>query len=166
MRKIYFLPLLLIASCLPEPTKFCTQEVPSLIWTSLNQTQLQADIAAIDAHLDAIPQVAVEHPSGIRYVIVQAGSGDGPCLESYMSVKYTGKFLSDGSVFDSSSTPVPFYLNQLINGWQIGLLKASKGTKMTLYIPSGLAYGPNPNPQSGIPPNANLIFDLELVDFN
>lgn len=165
MRKIYLLSLLLAVSCFPEPTKFCTQEVPSTIWTSLNQTQLQADITAIDAFLDAIPQVAVEHPSGIRYVIVQAGTGNGPCLESLMSVKYTGKLLSDGSVFDSSSTPVSFNLNRLIIGWQIGLLKANKGTKMTLYIPSGLAYGSS-SPSQAIPANSNLIFEIELVDFN
>ena len=164
MKFVYLLMLFLVVSCLPEATKNCTQEVPSSTWISLNQTQHLSDIAAIDGYLDGLLQVAVEHPSGIRYVIVQAGTGVGPCLESFMSVTYTGKLLSNGTVFDSSSAPISFNLSQLILGWQIGLLEANRGTKMTLYIPSGLAYGSNAQP--GIPANSNLIFEIELVDFN
>jgi FKBP-type peptidyl-prolyl cis-trans isomerase FkpA len=168
MKYTLLLPLLVLGSCLPDVETPCTSGVPSSAWTSLNQTQLQQDIDAIDLYLadQGLTATAIEDPSGLRYIITQAGTGSPPaCLEAAVTVKYTGNLLSDpnGTPFDSSSNPVSFYLNQLITGWQIGIIKLNKGTKATLYIPSGLAYGSNT--VGGIPANSNLIFDIELIDF-
>jgi FKBP-type peptidyl-prolyl cis-trans isomerase FkpA/FKBP-type peptidyl-prolyl cis-trans isomerase FklB len=52
----------------------------------------------------------------------------------------------------------------LIQGWQIGFTLLNKGSKATLYVPSSLGYGPNGYPPS-IPANANLVFEIELIDF-
>jgi FK506-binding protein 2 len=82
-------------------------------------------------------------------------------------VHYTGK-LQDGTVFDSSvSRGVPFSFtlgeNRVIQGWEQGILGMTEGEKKTLTIPPELGYGAMGVP-GAIPPNATLIFDVELVD--
>jgi FK506-binding protein 2 len=82
-------------------------------------------------------------------------------------VHYTGK-LQDGTVFDSSvSRGVPFSFtlgeNRVIAGWEQGILGMAEGEKKTLTIPPELGYGAMGVP-GAIPPNATLIFDVELVD--
>jgi len=74
---------------------------------------------------------------------------------------YTGT-LFDGTFFDgTTTTPASFRLSQLIEGWQIGFQLLPEGSTAVLYIPSGLGYGKKGG--GSIPPNANLIFDVELV---
>lgn len=161
---IFVLSLLATSSCLKEPPLPCTQVPDAKLWTTLNQTQLQADIVAIDDYLASKSITAIENESGLRYVITQAGTDGTPCLEKLIAVTYSGSLMTTGVVFDSAVDPVAFQLNNLIAGWQIGFLKLSRGAKATLYIPSGLAYGANGSPPK-IPTNANLIFEVELVDF-
>jgi len=79
-------------------------------------------------------------------------------------VNYTGRLLSNGNIFDSSAAPVQFPLTNLILGWQIGFPLMPKGSIATLYIPSGYGYGSN-GAGASIPPNANLIFNVELINF-
>jgi hypothetical protein len=86
---------------------------------------------------------------------------------SVVSVHYTGK-LQDGTVFDSSLTrgqPISFVLGsgQVIKGWDEGILGMRVGEKKTLTVPPEKAYGAEGYPPV-IPPNATLIFDVELVD--
>jgi len=141
----------------------CSKNVSKSELNSVNQTQLAADVIAIDAYLDDENITAVLDPSGMRYVITQQGSGSTPCLEDNITFKYKGMYLSDGSVFEESTVGITYPLSNLILGWKIVLPKLKKGTKATLYIPSGYAYGPN---SSGtIPANTNLIFEIELVSF-
>ncbi len=140
----------------------CTRTVPQSQINAVNQAQLQLDITAIDQYLVTNGIVALNDPSGIRYTIDQQGTGAKPCLENTVTVRYTGKLLSTGAVFDSSSNPVSFPLNNLILGWRIMLPQVAAGSTVTLYIPSGFAYG-TAGAGSGIPPNANLIFTIELV---
>ena len=124
--------------------------------------QLAKDLQIIDNYLSANGIAAQEDPSGLRYVITTLGTGVKPTLSNTVVVKYTGKFF-DGSVFDSAtSTPATFKLSNLIEAWKIGFQLLPEGSVGTLYVPSGLGYG-----KSGIgpiPPNANLIFDVELVE--
>jgi len=106
----------------------------------------------------------VELPSGLRYEVVQPGTGAYPKATDTVKVHYTGTLLN-GTVFDSSvqrKEPVEFALNQVIAGWTEGLQKINQGGKIRLYIPSQLAYGDNGN--QSIPPGATLVFDVELLD--
>lgn len=108
-----------------------------------------------------------KRPSGLYYVIHEKKEGYKPLSGQTVTVNYTGKLMS-GTVFDSNEgkEPLKFVLGrgQVILGWDEGIALLRKGEKATLYIPSHLAYGANP-PTSKIPPNATLIFDVELVDF-
>ena len=95
------------------------------------------------------------------------GEGTEILLHSKILVHYTGK-LEDGTVFDSSydrGQPLGFQigLRQVIEGWEQGLLGMRVGGKRTIFIPSELGYGDR-GAGDLIPPNANLIFDVEIVD--
>lgn len=108
---------------------------------------------------------------GVYYTIQKAGSGDNIKPGQAASVKYTG-MLMDGTKFDSNVDPSfghtdPFQLvvgqGQVIKGWDDGLQMLKKGSKARLYIPSALGYGAMGSGDR-IPPNANLIFDVEILD--
>ena len=105
--------------------------------------------------------------SGLIYVCTKKGKGPKPGYKQSVKVHYTGKFI-DGTVFDSSverGEPIQFTLGvgQVIKGWDEGIALMSKGEKGILYIPFDLAYGTS---QRGpIPAFSNLIFEVELVDF-
>jgi len=69
-------------------------------------------------------------------------------------------------VFDSSvarGKPAQFPLKQVIEGWQESIVKMQEGSKARLVVPSNLGYGPEGQPQAGIPGNAILIFEVELL---
>lgn len=125
--------------------------------------QLEKDVATIDKYLADKSITALSDESGLRYVITTPGTGIKPTISSTVTVKYVGKFLDNGSIFDQSTSAVSFPLANLIKGWQIGFPLLNKGSKATLYIPSGLGYGKQGYPPA-IPSNANLIFDVELID--
>jgi FKBP-type peptidyl-prolyl cis-trans isomerase len=104
--------------------------------------------------------------SGLQYQILQEGSGTAALSGKKVSVHYTG-WLTDGKKFDSSvdrGQPFQFQLGagQVIKGWDEGVAGMKIGEKRKLTIPSGLAYGPQGRP-GAIPPNATLIFDVELL---
>lgn len=109
-----------------------------------------------------------EGEDGLFYVIGKEGNGARPELSSEVTVHYEG-YLLDGDVFDSSyerGTPATFPLTGVIKGWQLGIPLFKEGGKGTLLIPSHLGYGSNPPPGSGIPRDAVLVFDIELLDVN
>jgi FKBP-type peptidyl-prolyl cis-trans isomerase len=107
---------------------------------------------------------AVKDPSGLYYVIDVEGTGGHPESDAEVSVLYKG-MLTNGNVFDETSgnAPVSFPLQNLIEGWQIGIPLLQKGGSGTFYIPSRLGYGSRVLPD--IPANSVLIFDITLVDF-
>lgn len=131
--------------------------------------QLQKDIVIIDKWLAENTVTTLSDPSGLRYNITIEGTGAKPTLANKVTVKYTGKFLKEGAtpansgIFDQATTAVTFDLGSLIAGWQIGFQLLPKGSKATLYIPSGLAYGKS-GAGNSIPANANLFFEVELID--
>ena len=105
--------------------------------------------------------------SGLRYQIIQKGDGAKAEKGKTVSVHYKGQ-LSDGTVFDSSykrNQPIDFPLGmgQVIPGWDEGIQLLKVGDKARLVIPSNLAYG-SQGAGGVIPPDATLIFDVELMD--
>tara|TARA_R110002020_G_scaffold293535_5_gene509080 strand:- start:1838 stop:2770 length:933 start_codon:yes stop_codon:yes gene_type:complete len=117
--------------------------------------------------LDKIAKGFKVTDSGLRYQIIQEGSGAKAQKGKVVSVHYKGQ-LADGTVFDSSykrNQPIDFELGvgQVISGWDegVGLLKV--GDKARLVIPSNLGYGSR-GAGGVIPPDATLIFDVELMD--
>lgn len=121
--------------------------------------QLKKDIAAIDSYLTSKGINAIKDASGVRIVIHQLGTdGLPPNSENDLKVIYTGKLLVNESTFGSGT--VTEKLSTYIPGWQIGLALLPAGSKATLYIPSGYAYGPAGT--GSIPSNANLIFEVEI----
>lgn len=102
--------------------------------------------------------------SGLQYKIIKEGSGPIPNQDSKLTAHYKG-MLVDGKVFDSSydrNQPFNLTMGQVIPGWQEALKMMKEGSKWELYIPSELGYGPQGAPPT-IPPNAVLVFELELL---
>lgn len=141
----------------------CTKEVPDTALADIDQTKLASDIEAIDLYLATNGITAQSEPRGVRYVITQQGDGTTPCLQNRVTVKYTGKLLKTGTTFETNTAGATFRLDGLILGWQLVLPLVKAGSKVTLYIPSGYAYGVQGSGGGKIPSNANLIFEIELT---
>lgn len=139
--------------------------------------QLKKDDKVIADYIAANKIQAVKAPQGTYVQILSAGEGDVVDTSKVLKVYYTGKTLGDGKVFDSNKDPkfnhtellpVSFNVPQgaqgsVIKGMTDGLSLLKKGAKAILYIPSSLAYGAQ-GAGGDIKPNANLIFEVEIVD--
>lgn len=107
----------------------------------------------------------VETASGLQYKIIKEGTGPKPGPSDLVLVQYEGR-LQDGTVFDTTKTdgkPRALPVSGTIAGWAEGLQLMNKGSKYRFWLPPQLGY-----PQGAgnvIPPDAVLIFDVELVDF-
>ena len=128
--------------------------------------RLAEEKAAIEAELESLGAGFEKTSSGLRYQILQKGDGEKAQKNKTVSVHYKGQ-LSDGTVFDSSykrNQPIEFSLGmgQVIRGWDEGIALLKVGDKARFVIPSHLAYGSR-GAGGVIPPNANLVFDLELM---
>lgn len=107
-------------------------------------------------------------PSGLQYQEIEVGTGEKPKAGQDVIVHYTGWLESNNEKFDSSvdrGQPFTFTLGQgmVIKGWDEGLASMSIGGKRRLIIPAALGYGPR-GAGGVIPPNATLVFDVELLD--
>jgi len=128
------------------------------------QSQRQADLAKINT---AYPN-AQQTPSGVRYLIQKQGNGNKPTRGKLVSVHYTGKLL-DGTVFDDSrmrGSPLEFEVGtgRVIKGWDEMVMDMKVGEKRVAVIPPEQAYGER-GAGGVIPPNAFLIFEMELISF-
>lgn len=122
---------------------------------------------AAKAELAKITEGYTETPSGLFYKMDVEGNGVHPQASQMVKVHYTGS-LTDGTVFDSSvqrGEPIefPIGVGRVIPGWDEGIALLSVGAKATLVIPSHLAYGAK-GARGVIPPNATLIFEVELIE--
>lgn len=109
----------------------------------------------------------VTTPSGLKYIDQVVGDGASPSPGKQVTVHYTGT-LENGKKFDSSvdrGQPFTFQIGVggVIKGWDEGVMTMKIGGKRKLIIPGKLGYGPQGSPPV-IPPNATLLFDVELLD--
>ena len=119
--------------------------------------QTTASAPAVSAALSA---------SGLEYRLLKNGSGPSPIASDVVRVHYRGT-LPDGREFDSSiarGQPAEFPLNRVIKCWTEGVQKMKVGGKAKLVCPPAIAYGERGTPGGPIPPNATLIFEIELLD--
>lgn len=100
--------------------------------------------------------------SGLRVETLSPGSGPRPQTGDAVLVTYEGR-LADGTMFDASTTPVQMTVGELIPGFNEGLTLMNKGGRYRLHIPAAIGYGAE-GAGGVIPPNADLVFDVTLVD--
>ena len=108
---------------------------------------------------------AVVTDSGLVFRSLKDGSGASPAASDTVRVHYRGT-LTDGKEFDSSISrgkPLEFPLNRVIKCWTEGVQRIKIGGKAKLTCPSAIAYGERGTPGGPIPPNATLIFEVELL---
>jgi FKBP-type peptidyl-prolyl cis-trans isomerase len=102
----------------------------------------------------------------MEVIDIKKGGGAAVKVGDTITAHYTGAVAADGKIFESSKDtgqPATFPLNSVIKGWQKGVPGMKEGGTRRLIIPADLAYGANPPQGSGIPPNAALVFDIELI---
>ncbi|MFS4467318.1 peptidylprolyl isomerase [Maribacter sp. 2210JD10-5] len=137
-------------------------------FVSSKAERIAAEKAAQEKALDKISDGFEKTASGLRYKITKQGNGKKAEKGKTVSVHYEGSLL-DGKVFDSSfsrNQPIDFPLGMgnVIAGWDEGIALLNVGDKAKLIIPSDLGYGAAGAGGGIIPPNATLVFDVELVD--
>jgi FKBP-type peptidyl-prolyl cis-trans isomerase FkpA len=131
------------------------------------ETQLAIDIDKIDTYLAENGITAQTHPSGLRYVVHQQGSGDRPGPDKCARVNYTVWFLGESDPLESGTNFAFAMANTGIRlGWRIGLKEIQKGGSITLYLPSYQGYGPTGAKigDNDIPANQILVFYVELLN--
>jgi FKBP-type peptidyl-prolyl cis-trans isomerase FkpA len=127
-----------------------------------DQSQTEIDNEIILQYIADNELDAMNIGSGLYYVNEETGTGENPDPSSTVRVAYSGYF-TNGTVFDESNAEgITFGLNQVIQGWTMGIPFFKEGGSGKLLIPSELAYGSSP--RSGIPANSVLIFDIHLID--
>jgi FKBP-type peptidyl-prolyl cis-trans isomerase len=99
-------------------------------------------------------------PSGLWFEIINPGTGTKPRATSTVSAAYIGTFMNE-KIFDSTSKPIDFPLNGVIQGWTIGLQLIAPGGEIKLIIPSSLGYGPYG--KGSIPGGTPLYFNVKLA---
>ncbi|MBK0377834.1 FKBP-type peptidyl-prolyl cis-trans isomerase [Mucilaginibacter segetis] len=138
-----------------------------------------AQTALGDAYIKSHSLVVQTTPSGLKYAVIKKGPGPKPVAGDTVEVNYTGR-TAEGKVFDSSIEsvakqagleqpgrtyePIKFVVGQqeVIKGWDEGLLLLNGGSKATFIIPSDLAYGER-GAGEDIAPYSTLVFDVELI---
>jgi FKBP-type peptidyl-prolyl cis-trans isomerase len=126
--------------------------------------QLQKDVAIIDTYLSNNKITAIKDPTGLRYTITTPGASLAPIpkLTDSVVVNYTGKIMNDQTVFEKAvGKGFSLSASSTLRFWKIALIQFPQGTKATLYVPSGYAYGAYGT--TGVPPYTNLTYEMELV---
>jgi len=134
------------------------------------QEKIRTELAAKNkAEADAFLATNKNNPAvvtlldGLQYKVITNGTGPVPTPFDTVTVHYRG-WLLDGTEFDNSykrGEPAQFPVTGVIHGWREALMKMNVGSHWQLFVPPQLAYGDQGRP--GIPPNAVLIFDIELL---
>ena len=139
-----------------------------MLKTSLVILSLISGEQAMAFQPQTVTTEVITTPSGLQYQDIEVGSGAKPQKGQEVVVQYTGWLQSNNQKFDSSvdrGQPFSFTLGQgmVIQGWDEGLASMHVGGKRRLIIPAALGYGAR-GAGGVIPPNAILVFDVELLD--
>lgn len=157
-----------------------------VVWQVRKQSQAEKAQQSVRQSLDQAPKPINQEPKegklqgtklsdftptdsvpSLQSTDIQEGSGDTVKPGDTITAHYTGAVAKDGIIFQSShdgaNQPIAFSLNGVIKGWTEGVPGMKVGGKRRLLIPAAMAYGATPPQGSGIPPNADLVFDIELV---
>lgn len=110
----------------------------------------------------AATEGAVTTPTGLVFIVEREGEGAMPGPSDHVRLKYTGRF-SDGSVFDSTGTPITFGVDEVAPGFSEGLKMMKPGGRYRIVMPASLAYGTEGIP-GAIPGNAALDFTVDLIE--
>lgn len=142
---------------------------PLFLLTALTSIAISSAAWAADLTLEASAKEpgAVVTASGLVYRSLKDGVGDSPKATDRVKVNYRGTF-PDGKEFDSSykrNEPIVFGLNQVIKCWTEGVQRMKVGGKAKLSCPASIAYGER-GAGGVIPPNATLLFEVELLGIN
>jgi peptidylprolyl isomerase len=167
---------LIVAQISPKSGEAIAAELPQTIAQSqslANQANLIAQTPDVSSQSSDLTvenaQNIVTTPSGLKYIDLVEGTGETPQAGQTVVVHYTGT-LEDGTKFDSSrdrNSPFsfPLGLGRVIRGWDEGIITMKVGGQRQLIIPPELGYGTR-GAGGVIPPNATLIFDVELLRIN
>ena len=140
----------------------CSKKIDPCKYDACAVAAPASEVAQLEAYLSsAAITTATKHCSGMYYTIDAAGSGATANICSTVGVKYKGQ-LTNGYVFDESTSMVTFQLEGLIEAWKKGIPLIKTGGKIKLYCPPSLAYGSQAN--GPIPANSILIFEVELTN--
>jgi FKBP-type peptidyl-prolyl cis-trans isomerase len=115
------------------------------------------------AGFDPMPAV-----TQLQIIDLEPGDGDAVPEGATITAHYTGALAKDGTIFQSShdfGDAISFGLDQVIAGWTKGVPGMKVGGTRRLIIPAAMAYGPS-SPSPNIPPNSDLVFDIELIRIN
>ena len=152
--------MIILVSC--DDGSSCTKNVNQSELDEVNAAQLEIDNAIIQDYITSNNLGTIQEINGIKYILTTEGNGVTPCLENNVTVIYTGRLLSNGTIFDKNLSGIDFPLNNLILGWKLSFPSFTKGTVATIFVPSGYGYGTKGN--GPIPANANIMFNIELVN--
>ncbi|HVV67386.1 MAG TPA: FKBP-type peptidyl-prolyl cis-trans isomerase [Candidatus Saccharimonadales bacterium] len=165
----FFAALFLLSSCAVAVAYIIAQHQSSTSTTSPSSSSNQSQEKKVDNKLQGT-QLASFTPTTQAFTQLQTtdttpGTGATVKAGDTITVDYTGAVANTGKIFQSSKDtgqPATFALNQVIAGWSQGIPGMKVGGTRRLLIPAALAYGSNPPQGSGIPANADLVFDVTV----
>lgn len=137
-----------------------------------NKTEVKEETKTSTKNMDQTKRLLqnfkpVAKVSSLEKIDIVVGTGEEVKPGATVSVHYTGAVAATGEVFQSSkdfgTNPITFPLSGVIKGWTDGIPGMKVGGTRRLVIPAAQAYGATPPPGSGIPANADLVFDVELI---
>jgi len=157
--------------------RYCTLSVSfllaALVTASCGGDAGESDPSSADASPeDAVDGTSSEEPammttaSGLRYEVLREGEGASPTRDQQVYVHYRGTF-PDGTQFDSSydrGEPAEFAVARVVPGFAEALMLMKPGGHLKAYIPSDLGYGDQGSTGGAIPPNQDLVFEIELLE--
>lgn len=155
-----------VAACGDDDTSTAVKTVAPAATTAAPTAAKTAAKTATNAKEPFVLTNPTTTPSGLKYQDEVVGTGASPQSGQRVSVHYTGK-LVDGTKFDSSIDRGQAFVfvigvGQVIKGWDEGVMTMKVGGKRLLYIPAALGYGSR-GAGSAVPPNADLVFEVELL---